>query len=569
MKDREKLVSQLDILAKSLIKVSAYVVKFAPIGVFAIAASVSGTISLAEFTRLKAYFAAYTVGAGMLAFVILPLLVTCCTPFSYRDVISLSKEALLTAFATGKLIVVLPMLIAKTEELFARYLPEKLDEETADIDVLYPLAYPFPHLGRLLALLFIPFAAWFSGNAMTVAEYPGFLLSGLFAYFGGPLLATPFLLDQMRLPHDMFQLFLASGVYCERLSDAVGAMHLVAFTTITTCLLTGAFQLRYWRLAKTMILSGGVLLGLVALLRISLSSSLETQQNREELIANLQLIEQPVESVVIRDATPNPDPLLPGETLLERIRRRGIIRVGYNEDKLPFAYFNIRGELVGFDVNMAHAFARDLGVTIEFVRFDRATLAEQLAGDNFDIVMSGLVGTLERSERMEHTAPYMDVTLSLVVQDFRVRGFSSYDSMRQIDGLRIGFVDLSRGFVNRLKATLPNAELVELNTNREFFREAYRDLDALLISAESGSAFTLFYPRFEVVVPEGERVSLPLFYAIGQRDDEMRAFLEHWVALRKKDGTMQEAYDHWILGKSKALARPRWSVIRDVLGWVK
>ena len=69
---------------------------------------------------------------------------------------------------------------------------------------------------------------------------------------------------------------------------------------------------------------------------------------------------------------------MPGESILDRIRRRGVIRVGYNEDKLPFAYFNNQDELVGLDVNMAHALARDLGVRIEFVRFDRRTLATQL-----------------------------------------------------------------------------------------------------------------------------------------------------------------------------------------------
>jgi len=94
-------------------------------------------------------------------------------------------------------------------------------------------------------------------------------------------------------------------------------------------------------------------------------------------------------------------------------------------------------------------------------------------------------------------------------------------------------------------------------------------LDALLISAESGSAYTLIYPEFEVVVPDGLQVSLPLFYVIGARDAEMRDFLEHWVTLRRADGTIAEYYDHWILGKLANSAKPRWSVIRDVLHWVE
>jgi Na+/H+-dicarboxylate symporter len=567
MPNKGLVIAQLEVLVKTLTHMTGIISRFTPLGVFAITASVAGTISLEEFMRLPAYLAVYTAGALGLAFVVLPLIVATVTPFRYREVVGVSRDAMVTAFATGKLIIVLPMLIEQTERLFARHGHEHQDEAAPAVDVLYPLAYPFPHVGKLLGMMFIPFAAWFLGSAMTMGEYPRFLAAGLFSYFGGPLLATPFLLDQAQLPHDMFQLFLVSGVYCERLSDMLGAMHLVALTTITTCAFTGWLRLRPLEILRTLAILSTVCVALIVTLRVSLTRSVLFMEDREEFIAGLQLLEEPVPSQVFFESRPNPDPLLPGESLLERVRRRGAIRVGFNEDKLPFAYFNTHRELVGFDVSMAHALARDLGVRIEFVRFERSILEQELQQDCFDVVMSGLVGTLERSERMMHTQPYMDVTLSLVVPDYRVRQFRTFDSMREFPDLKIGFVDLSRGFVDRLQLLLPDAELIELPTNVEFFERAHPECDALLISAESGSAFSLFYPDFEVVVPDTNRVTLPLFYAIAGRDDEMRDFLEHWVLLRRKDGTLQEHYEHWILGKSKTAKRRRWSVVRDVWGW--
>ncbi len=567
MRNRDLVLAQLDVLVGTLTHMTAIIARFTPLGVFAITASIAGTISLDEFMRLPAYLVVYTAGALGLAFLVLPLLVATVTPFRYREVIRVARDGMLTAFATGKLIIVLPMLIEQTERLFAQYGHDGQDETTPAVDVLYPLAYPFPHIGKLLGMMFIPFAAWFLGSAMTLDEYPRFLVAGLFSYFGGPLLATPFLLDQMQLPHDMFQLFLMSGVYCERLGDMLGAMHLVALTIITTSAFMGWLRLRRLEILRMLAFLTAICVALILTLRVGLQYSVEFMEDREEFIASLQLLEGAVHSQVFTEAAPNPDPLLPGESLLERVRRRGVIRVGYNEDKLPFAYFNTHNELVGFDINMAHALARDLGVRIEFVRFERSLLEQQLQEDCFDVVMSGLVGTLERSEHMMHTQPYMDVTLSLVVPDYRVRKFRTFDSMREIEDLTIGFVDLSRGFVHRLQLLLPNANLVKLPTNTDFFEKAYRQCDALLISAESGSAFSLFYPDFEVVVPDTNRVSLPLFYAIAGRDDEMRNFLEHWVLLRRKDGTFEEQYEHWILGKSTKVKRHRWSVVKDVLGW--
>jgi len=568
---RELLIAQLDVLCKALMRVNHFMVRLTPVGVFAIAASAAGTMSIDEFNRLQAYLVTYTAAALLLTFVVLPMLVVALTPFSYRDVLDVSKEALITAFATGKLIVVLPLLVESTERLFARdrHLDHDPDVVPA-VDVLYPLAYPFPHLGKLLSILFIPFSAWFLGHAITWEEYPQLLSAGLISYFGGPILATPFLLDLMHLPHDMFQLFLLTGVYCGRLSDALGAMHLVVFTILTTCLFTGRLRIDVRRILWFLVPVTAASLMIVGLTRFGLRSSLAHVERREDVIAHMQLLDRPVPAKVLLEGVPNPQPLEAGETLLQRIRRRGVLRVGFNADTLPFAYFNVKGELVGYDINMAHALARDVGVTLEFVPFDRATLIEQLDHDHFDVVMSGLVGTLERSQAMQHTEPYLDVTLALVVPDYQVRRFKSLDSIRKIPNLKIGFVDLSRGLVDRFRESLPgDTQVIELSSGREFFVDAQRELDALLISAESGSAYTLLYPDFEVVVPDGPKTALPLFYAIGARDEEMQEFLEHWVKLRDKDGTARQNYEHWILGRSQTSEVPRWSVLRNVLGWVE
>ena len=47
---------------------------------------------------------------------------------------------------------------------------------------------------------------------------------------------------------------------------------------------------------------------------------------------------------------------------LEAIRSRGSLRVGFLPDALPFAFFNSRTELVGFDIELAHRLAGELGV---------------------------------------------------------------------------------------------------------------------------------------------------------------------------------------------------------------
>jgi hypothetical protein len=100
------------------------------------------------------------------------------------------------------------------------------------------------------------------------------------------------------------------------------------------------------------------------------------------------------------------------------------------------------------------------------------------------------------------------------------------------------------------------------------FGPAGRPLDALMLTAERGSAWTLLHPERAVVVPRPGLVKVPLAYPIGRGDAGFAAFVDTWIDLKRKDGTIQALYDYWILGRSAAPPEPRWSIIRNVLHWV-
>jgi len=95
------------------------------------------------------------------------------------------------------------------------------------------------------------------------------------------------------------------------------------------------------------------------------------------------------------------------------------------------------------------------------------------------------------------------------------------------------------------------------------------EVDALLLPAERGSAWTLMFPQYSVVVPGPDPIRVPLAYPIGKRDERFARFVNTWIGLKRKDGTLDAAYRYWILGQNAAPRQPRWSIIRDVLHWVE
>ncbi|MEA3277725.1 MAG: cation:dicarboxylase symporter family transporter [Pseudomonadota bacterium] len=570
-KDKQEVFKLFDVLADAVMRVIKFVVKLTPIGVFAMTASAAGTMGFEELGRLQGYFILYTVAVLILGFWVLPGLIASLTPFKYRDVVSIAWSAMVLSFAAAKVLVALPLIIESIKELFEKY--EVKDPNAVTVaEMLVPISYPFPNTGKLLSLFFIPFTAWFVGSPMVFGDYPAYLISGLLSYFGNVAVAMPFLLDLMRLPADMFQLFLLTGVYCGRMSDALGAMDMFTFAALVACASSGMMRIQWRRVV--LILAGAVVVFLIAIVgvRTYLGYISEGAYDKDKMLSSMQLMEEVVSSSIVEPG-PNPVPLKDGQSRLDRIKERGVIRVGYDPDRLPFSYTNIAGKLVGFDIDMAQRLAQELGVTIELVPFAFDSLSRQLDADHFDIAMSGVYGTAEQSGDMRFSDPYMFATMALVVPDHRDVDFATPNAIRGLEKVRIGVHRSLTGeeVVHSAMSGYPNVEFVVLDSYRDFFEQegAGEGLDALYTGAESGSAWTLLYPGFQVVTPWSDDYTIPLVYPYsGDEDNEMDEFIDHWVLLKQHDGTTEKAHEHWILGKGSEKRAPRWSVIRNVLGWV-
>jgi Na+/H+-dicarboxylate symporter len=229
--EKRRLLDPLHVVSDALGNISHAVIRLSPWGTFALAAGAAGTTSPAEWLRLGGYVVTFSIGIVLLTFVLFPATVAGLSPFGYRELLGRTRGTLLTAFATGKLFAVLPMIIEDVRALLAAH---RADTETQGAaDVLVPLAYPFPNAGKILSVLFIPFAAWFIGKPLEVTDYPLLLSVGLLSIFGSPVVAIPFLLGLFRMPADLVALFVVSGIWSARFGDLLGVMHLTAFSLLT------------------------------------------------------------------------------------------------------------------------------------------------------------------------------------------------------------------------------------------------------------------------------------------------------------------------------------------------
>ncbi|MCR4818371.1 MAG: transporter substrate-binding domain-containing protein [Fretibacterium sp.] len=105
---------------------------------------------------------------------------------------------------------------------------------------------------------------------------------------------------------------------------------------------------------------------------------------------------------------------LADESDMAYVKAKGKLVVGIT-DFAPMDYKNEKGEWIGFDADMAKAFAESLGVAVEFQEIEWNNKILELNGKNIDCVWNGMTLTSEVLASMECSKPYCNNAQIVVV----------------------------------------------------------------------------------------------------------------------------------------------------------
>lgn len=559
---KDSLLQLINSLQSAIGEMAAMVMRFAPIGVFAIAASAAGTLDWVALKGLYVYLVTLTLVCLVLTFWVFPILVKTLTRFRYSDVLAVSKDALITAFATGNLFVVLPIISENTRKLFLRSFEQDSPQANL-VEVVVPASFSMPVAGKLMALLFVLFAGWFSGEAVPLADYPQLLIAGLANLFGSSLAAVPSLLSSYRIPAETFELFLVSE---NIISNRLGAMTSVMFCVVLAILVTTGVDHKWrwkWRALLRFIVVG---LTLVVLMSLALRQLYKVvghdYTGYNEFIERSLLL--PAAASRVTTSVPATLPYEPGGNTIERITQRKLLRVGYYRDWLPYAFHNQKGDLVGVDVELWHQLARDLGVAVEFVRVYRKDVKRLLNSRYIDLA-SGIAMTPSAIASYTLSTPYFEENLSLLVPKVKRAQLRDWQAIDNIERIKLG-VPNAYYLAPTLRSQLPHADVVEIASPREFVRGERPELDAVIFGAAGASAWTLLYPDYGVVVPQPALPPVPMAMPVSSNDLEFVLFMSHWIETRRKDGTIAKLTSYWVRGKQlKKADSHRWNIWDDVV----
>jgi proton glutamate symport protein len=576
VKNKQSVLEPLSAIAEALMGVTGFVARLAPYGVFALTASAAGTLDLEEIDRLQVYAVVYMMMTIILSFWVLPGLITIVTPLRYRDVLRALRGAMVTAFAAGSVLIVLPLLAEECKQLMSEGRENGGEDGQAHstVDVLIPAAYNIPGLGNILSLMFVLFAGWYIGSAVPVSQYPLFVGAGLASLFGGTNLTIQFLLDLLRLPRDLLQFFVTIGVLGTRFSTLVAVMTIVTTALVGVYALQGRLRLHLLPLLRFAGITAALLVGALIGIRSFYTYVVVAPYTKDQALRRLHLLADPQPARVYREIPPDLRASATGPADIAQIRARGVLRVCYLNDNFPSSFFNSQGRLVGFDIELVHRLARSLGLPLTLLPVQgegKEDAARLLEAGVCDLYGSTMAISPRRMEAFTMTVPVYTSSVGLIVPDHLRHVFQSWDAIRERGAsIRIAVPDNPEA-IEFARSMLPQAALVPLSNlgaQRKLLASAPPEVDAIADLSEEGAAWTLLYPRFNLVVPK-PTVFTAQGLGVAQGNQSLAQTLDAWIIEEKARGTVDTLYRYWLLGEAAARVKPpRWSVIRNVLNWV-
>jgi cyclohexadienyl dehydratase len=153
---------------------------------------------------------------------------------------------------------------------------------------------------------------------------------------------------------------------------------------------------------------------------------------------------------------------------LERVRASGLLRIGTTGDYEPFS-LESEGRLRGADIELGLALAAQLGVQPVFVRTSWPTLLADLAAERYDVAMSGITVTDERSQHGDFSVPYQAGGKTIVARCSERRRL---DTLAEVDRRQVRVVVNPGGTNERyVREHLHRAQVTVHPDNRTVFEE--------------------------------------------------------------------------------------------------
>jgi ABC-type amino acid transport substrate-binding protein len=211
---------------------------------------------------------------------------------------------------------------------------------------------------------------------------------------------------------------------------------------------------------------------------------------------------------------------------------------------------------VGHDIDLLKSLALSLGAKLELIEGSYPELLQWLSESRVDCVAGGLLATGIRSNVFFAPVTYAQASYAVVVPDTRIADFQRRLTAGSGDPLKIAIAppestssDLRRTISDRFASPNRQRVLFQSISTAEDFANGHDSADAMLTTAEAGSAYAVIHPQFTMLPIFGKSLTAEVVLLFEGKDHSLPDFVKNWILENQNLDLMERLENHWILFK--------------------
>ncbi len=229
---------------------------------------------------------------------------------------------------------------------------------------------------------------------------------------------------------------------------------------------------------------------------------------------------------------------------LEEIQKRGSLRVGMEPGYMPFELTSKKGEIIGFDVDMAKRIAKAMDVKLELVSTAWDGIIPALLTNKFDILMSGMTLTQQRNVSINFAQPYVVIGQTILLNKKFAGEISSYKDLndpKYTVGSKLGTTG-----EQATKRMISKAKYISYETEQEGVLEVVNGkIDAFIYDLPFNAVAFGQRGAGKLIHLDKPFTSEPIAWAVRKGDHDFLNWLNNFLFQVKIDGTYDKIYKKW------------------------
>jgi cyclohexadienyl dehydratase len=238
-----------------------------------------------------------------------------------------------------------------------------------------------------------------------------------------------------------------------------------------------------------------------------------------------------------------------GKSRLAQILERGTLRVGTTGDFNPMSIKDTAtNTYTGFDIEAMNQLAADMGVKVEYVPAEWATLVNGIVSDRFDI-FSGASLSMARAKTVAFSDPYLFAGTVPMVSKKTGAALTTWDSINNPNvtvAVLMGTV-----FEQQARAHFPKARVRAVEKPATGYQEVLAGRAQVTVTSNVEAATLMkTYPDLQVVGSAADmRNKRPFAYPMPQGDHAWVTFVNNWISLKDAEGFFDGLEAKWLVAK--------------------